>query len=423
MTWLPKSVVCLRYYDRSRFRADAFAAFLLSLQIFPLAIAIPIAIGIHPLYGISGAAVAALLASTFGDSKIRVSAPNVIFITVASSIVARDGVMGLCLSTLLSGVLLMFFGAIRLGAAIRVLPRPVALGFTTGIAVLVVSQQLPDLLGLSSQLRTDHVIQGALAFLRNPVIEPHAIILAFAALVLVAACRRTWRYAPAGLIVIAMGALLVRFGHFPVNAVGAFHGSSPLFPLHLAGVLGFDSFGRIIAPAFAIAVLVAVESLHALVVATALTGETTNPDGELLLQGSANLTSALVGGVPVSGVPSHTLENARLGAQTPVGGMLQAVFLVVFLLIAAPVVRWIPFPAISALILSSLFSMAMWHEIPQLMKAQRLEVASWAATTLLTIFADLLTAISVGMLIGMFLYIRKLLEPARAKPFARLPLW
>src|SRR5712691_9999927 len=133
MTWLPKSVVCFRYYDRSRFRADAVAAFLLSLQIFPLAIAIPIAIGIHPLYGISCAVAASLLASVFGDSKIRVSAPNVIFIAVASSIVAREGILVLSLSTLSAGVLLMFFGAIRLGAAIQVLPRAVTLGFTTGI--------------------------------------------------------------------------------------------------------------------------------------------------------------------------------------------------------------------------------------------------------------------------------------------------
>jgi SulP family sulfate permease len=196
-----------------------------------------------------------------------------------------------------------------------------------------------------------------------------------------------------------------------------------MFPLHLAGVLKFNSFGRIIAPAFAIAVLIAVESLQAIDVATSLTGESTNPDGELLLQGGGNLTSAFVGGLPVSGVSADTLENVPLGAQTPVGGVLQAVFLVVFLLIAAPVVQFTPFPVISAVILSSLFSMTMWREILQLMKAQHLEAASWAATSLLTILADLPTAVSVGMLIGMSLYLRKLRERTRAKPIAHLPLW
>lgn len=335
------------------------------------------------------------------------TAPNVIFVAVASSVAAREGILGLSLSTLLAGILLMFFGAIRLGAAIQGLPRPVVLGWTTGIAVSVVSQQLPDLLGLSSQILGDHIIQRAFALLRNPVLEPHATLLAIAALVLVAACRRTWRHAPAGLIVIALGALSIRFAHFPVQTVGALHGSGPMFPLPLAEVLKFNSFGRIIAPAFAIAVLVAVESLQAVDVATGLTGESANPDGELVLQGSANLTSAFVGGLPLSGVPSHTLENVHLGAQTPVGGILQAVLLGVFLLIAAPVLRLIPLPMISALILSSFLVMTTWQEIPRLLKGPRFEAVAWAAISLLTIFADLPAAIAAGMLIGMFLYIRK----------------
>ena len=197
MTWLPKSVVCLSYYTRSRFRSDAFAAFLLSLQIFPLAIAIAIAIGVHPLYGISCAAVAGLLASIFGDSKIRVSTPSVILIAVASTIVARDGILGLCLSTLLAGVLLMFFAAIRLGAAIQVLPRPVAVGFTTGIAVLIISAQLPNLFGLSSQIPTDQVARGALTVMRHVThSEPHAVVLAFAALVTMVVGSKTLRHVP-----------------------------------------------------------------------------------------------------------------------------------------------------------------------------------------------------------------------------------
>ena len=415
MTWLPKSVVCLSYYDRSRFRSDAFAALLLSLQIFPLAIAIAIAVGVHPLYGVSCAAVAGLLASIFGDSKIRISAPNVIFVAVASSVVAREGILGLSLSTLLAGVLLMFFGAIRLGAAIQVLPRPVALGFTTGIAVLVVIEQLPDLLGLSPQIRADQAARGALTVVRHVMqSEPHAIILAFAALVTMVVCSRTLRHAPAGLIVVALGALLVTIGHFPVRTAEAFYGPGPIFPLRPAGVLGPDRFGGIVAPAIAIAVLVAMESLQAMGVATGLTGERSNPDGELFLQGGANLASACVGGLPASGISAHTRENARLGAQTPVAGILQAVFLAVFLLLAAPVVRFIPLPVISALILSSVFSMTTWQEIPRLTKAPRSEAVAWAVTSLLTIIADLPTAIAVGMLIGMLLYIRKLRESALA---------
>jgi len=418
MTWLPKSVVCLRYYNRSRFRADAFASFLLSLQIFPLAIAIPIAIGIHPFSGIFCAAVTSLVASILGDSKIRVSAPNVIFIAVASSIVARDGILGLSISALLAGVLLIFFGSIRLGVAIQAFPRPVAVGFTTGIAVLIVSQQLPALLGLGSQIPAGHVIQRALTLLQNRQIEPHATILAFGAFALVAVCRRVSRYVPTGLIVIAMGVFLVRFAHFPVHTVGAFQGSSPMFPSHLAGVFKSGSFGRNIAPAFAIAVLVAIESLQAIGLASGLTGECSDPDGELILQGGANLASACVGGLPVSGVSSQTLENVRLGAQTPVAGILQAVFLMLFLLLTAPVVRLIPHPVISALVLSSVLSMTRWREIHGLRKERRIEGGAWAATLLLTIIVDLPIAIALGMFTGMFLYIRRLRDAGLAKTIA-----
>jgi SulP family sulfate permease len=408
MTWLPKFVVCLGYYDRFRFRSDAFAALVLALEIFPLAIAIAIASGVHPLYGIACTAVAGLLASILGDSKIRVGAPNIVFVAVAASIVGREGIPGLALSTLLAGVLLLFFGAIGLGAAINALPRPVAVGFSTGLAVLIFSEQLPDLLGISSQLPTVHITHGALTGVRNAMqIEPHAIILGLVAFVLMVACRRALRYVPAGLIVVTVGALLVKFGHFPVRTIGAFYGSKAMFPLHPAGVLRFDLFGNILAQGFAIAVLVAIESLQAIGLATRLTGERHNLDGELFVQGGANLGSAFVGGLPVSGVSSHTFENGRLGAQTPVAGILQAVFLVMFLLLMAPLFRFIPLPMISALILSSFFRMTRWQEIPRLMKAPRFEALAWTATSLLTIFADLPVAIAVGMLIGMFLHIRK----------------
>src|SRR5216684_3233418 len=211
MTWRPKFVVCLSYYDRFRFRSDAFAALVLALQIFPIAIAIAVATGVHPLYGISCTAIDGLLASSLGDSKIRVTAPNVAFVAVASSIVAREGILALSLATLLAGVLLMFFGSIGLGEGIRMLPRPVIAGFSTGIAVLVVSQQVPDLLGIGSQIVANPVLQAARTVVRYPAqIEPRAIILAVATLILIVACRRASRLFPASLIAFTMGALLVK---------------------------------------------------------------------------------------------------------------------------------------------------------------------------------------------------------------------
>ena len=233
------------------------------------------------------------------------------------------------------------------------LPRPVIVGFLTGIAVLVVSQQVPTLLGIGSHIVADPVPREGLALARYPVqIEPRAIILAIATLILIMACRIASRNVPAGLIAVTMGALLVKFGHFPVRTIESLFGSDlRSFPFHP----GFrvDHIGSILAQGFAIAVLVAVESYQAMGLAADLTGERFNSNGELFVQGSANIASAFAGGPPASGVSSYTFDNARLGAQTPIAGILKAVFLVVFLLLMAPLLQFIPLPVISAIILSS----------------------------------------------------------------------
>lgn len=205
----------------------------------------------------------------------------------------------------------------------------------------------------------------------------------------------------------------MKFGHFPVHTIEAFYGSN-LVPihLHLAGPVRLDLLGTILAQAFAIAVLVAIESLQAMDLASSLTGERFSLDGELFVHGGVNIASAFAGGLPVSGASSYTSENVLAGAQTPMAGIMQAVFVVVFLLLLAPLVRFIPMPVISAIILASVCGVTNWREIPQLMKGQRLEAGAWLATFFLTITTDLPTAIAAGMLIALFLYVRKQRFPA-----------
>jgi SulP family sulfate permease len=406
MNWVPKSVVCLRYYTFGRFRSDFFAALILSLQLFPLALAIAIASGLRPLYGVYCAAGAGLLAATFGNSKIRVSAPNIVFLSVASSIVAREGVLALSLSTLLAGILLIFFGAIRLGAAIRVLPRPVVLGFLTGIAVLVATQQLRDLIGVNSQIPTSHTPGQVLQIFRHDIdIEPQAIILAIATLAVIVVARKICRHIPASLIVMAVGALLAKYSHFPVHTIAAPYDSHlTLFPLNKHGPLRLDLLSSIVGQAFAIAVLVASESLQALGIASTFTGEDVDPNGELFVHGGVNIAAAFAGGLPASGISSLTSESAQAGAQTPVAGMMQAVFLLALLVPIGPLLPFIPLPVVSGIVVESIRSMASWREISHLLKGRRLELGAWLATSLLTVTADLPVAVAAGMLIALFLY-------------------
>jgi SulP family sulfate permease len=332
------------------------------------------------------------------------------FVAVASSIVGREGVLGLSVSTLFAGVLLIFLGSVRLGTAVSMVPRPVVLGFSTGIAVLVVSGLLFNLLGTRSQILADEIRERAMTVPQIMAIDPKAIALATGTLILTMGGRRVFRfqYVPGGLIAIVMGALLVRFWHFPARTIEQ-SCASTLMSLHLylTGLLRLDLLGSVLAQAFAIAILVAMESLHAMGHAATLTGERLNPNRELLVHGGVNIACSVVGGLPASGVCVYTSTNARAGAQTPVAGMLHALFLLGLLLLMAPLVRFIPLPVISAVLLSSVCSMTHWREIPRLMKGPRADAGAWLATSLLTVATDLPMAIAAGTLIGMFLYIRK----------------
>jgi SulP family sulfate permease len=404
MTWLPKSVVCLRYYDRFRFRSDLLASLILALEAFPFCIAIAITSGLPAVYGVSGAVAASLVASALGDSKIRVSAPSLVFIVVASSVVAREGISGLFLSTLLAGVLLIFFGAIKVGVAIQKLPRPLTVGLSTGVAFLLVIKTLPGLLGISTQAATDGMPWGPLRHLREvSQVESRALFLGLAALILIGSIKMTIRHLPAGLLVMATGALLVRFGHLAVPAVGIVQPA--LFSWHVRTAFRPELLSSVISHAFMIAVLVAIESLQATNVASDLTGEGVNPNIELAVQGGANIAAALVGVLPVCGNPSYTSKNVLFGAQTPTAGILQSLFLTGILLLVAPVLGFVPLPVIAALIFSSVWSMQHWKELPRLFKIGWAQVAAWIAISLLTII-DLTTAIAVGVLVTMFLYIR-----------------
>jgi SulP family sulfate permease len=407
--WLPKSVLCLRYYNRFRFRSDLRAGLILSAQIFPVSIAVAIASGLSPIYGISCAAIAGLFASGLGESKVRISAPNVLFVTVASGIVSEHGVLGLSLSTSLTGIVLIVLAGTGLAAAVPFIPRAIVAGLSSGVAVLVVSGVVSDLFGVRSPIFVSEIHEGVVELLqRASLVSPSATITATATLTLILLCRKVSALIPASLIATSIGVLLVKFHLLHVQTIGSPLGSVVwLFHPFPIGLLRPDFLGGALGPAFAIAILAAFQSLEAMDLAGSLAGERHSSKVELFIQGGANIGSSLFGGLPISGSYVHTATNVRSGAQTPVAGMLLAVFLPAFFCLALPFVPSIPLPVISGILLSSVCTMSHWREIPRLVKLSRSDACAWLATALLTIASDLLTAIAVGMLIGMFLYIQK----------------
>jgi SulP family sulfate permease len=406
--WLPKSVVCLRYYSQFRFRSDVRASLILTAQIFPVSIAIAIASGLRPIYGVSCAAVAGLLASGLGESKVRISAPNILFVAVAAGIVSKHGVLGLSLSTLLAGIFLVFLAGTGLAAAVPFIPRAIVAGLSNGVAVLVLSGLAPDFFGVRPLISVDEARTGVVAILQHTsLISPSATIMATATLTLILLCRKVSVLIPASLIATSIGVLLVKFHLLPLQTIGSSFGSVVWLFHSLPNGSNRVDFSGVLGPAFAIAILSAFQSLDAMDLAGSVAGERYSSKIELLVQGVANLSCSLVGGLPISGSYIDTSTNVRGGGQTPAAGMLQSVFLLVLFFVATPLVPFIPLPVISAILISNVLTLSQWREVPRLVRLSWGNACAWLATSLITITTDLLTAVAVAMLIGMFLYIQK----------------
>ena len=407
-TWLPKSVVCLRYYNLFRLRSDLIAAAAIALDMFPVCVAMSIICGVALSNGVYGAMIAGLLSSLLGGTKIQISAPNLAALTLASSIVSRGGAGDLFLTTMMVGAVLLFLATTGLGAAVRFIPQAVVTGITTGLAVLILAGLLPSLLGLKRGVTLTPGSAGAAALFS--MISVPAVLVASVTLILMIFGAQVSRFIPAGLLAMAIAALFVQVAHIPVHVIGGNYGAQTarlnfLFPMAHSEHL--DLSGSIIAEALAIAVLMAIESVAAEQLATSLTGERQRPRLGLLVDGAANVVCAFVGGLPASGDVSYTAANAQYRAQTPVAGIIQSAFQLLLLLLIAPFAGLIPLPAMAAILLSRVFSMPHWRKAFGIMRLRNTETGAWLATTLLTLATPFPMAMACGMLISMSLLMRQ----------------
>ncbi len=404
--WLPKSVVCLRYYDSFRFRSDLTAALTVSLEMFPTSIAMAIMCGLTFRNGVYGAVIASFLTSILGRTKVQISAPNLTVLAIASSIVSRGGVRDLSITAMLAGAFLVFLAVTGLGSAVRFIPRSVVVGFSTGLAILIITGLSPDLLGMRSAIQANNVRMGATAAMQSlSRISTPAVMMASATLVLIAACRKISAFIPVSLIAMTVGALSVKFWHVPVQMIGTNHSSAWLpFLSPFDRSLNLDLPGGVFAQSMAIAVLIAIESMETGKLTATLTGERQQPRAELFLDGAANIACSLVGGLPASDSSPYTAMNARGGAQTPMAGMLQAMFQLALLLLVAPFAQFIPLPVVAAILVWNVFGMPHWGRVLGLLKLP-VQASAWIVTSMLTIATDFPMAMAGGMLIAMFLSI------------------
>jgi SulP family sulfate permease len=406
---LPKSILCLRDYSWRTFAGDLLAGITVGLVALPLAMAFAIASGVPPQAGLYCAIVAGFLISALGGSTTQIGGPTGAFVVVVFGIVSKYGLDGLFMCTLMAGVILVALGLTGLGTAVKFIPRPVVVGFTNGIAVIIASTQIKDFFGV----KLDNMPGDFLG--RIEVLARHFGSLSlletglgiFSLLVIVAFMRFVKRVPGMIMALFAATALVVLF-KLPVETIGTRFGGIPSgFPHLKVPQFHVELLRPLFAPAITVAMLGAIESLMTAVVSDRMSGSKHNPNVELVGQGIANICSPLFGGLPATGAIARTATNIRSGAKTPVAGMVHALTLLAIVLFAAPLARFIPLSTLAAILFVVSYNMGEWREIPELLKLSPLEVGTWLVTFGLTVFADLTVAVEAGMILAALVFIRK----------------
>src|SRR6266700_2153022 len=410
--WLPKSVLCLKSYTKRLFLADLLSGITVGLVALPLAMAFAIASGVPPEAGLYCAIVAGFVISALGGSKTQIGGPTGAFVVVVFGIIAKYGVDGLFMSTFMAGILLLILGATGLGTAVKFIPRPVVVGFTNCIAVIIASTQLKDFFGLKIDKVPGEFLARIQTVVRNfSSFSPLETTLAVVSLAVIIIFMRYVKRVPGYIVALFLGTAAVLLFKLPVETIGTRFGGIPSgLPTLRVPHFHLDLLRPLISPAITVAMLGAIESLMSAVVSDRMSGDKHNPNVELVGQGVANILSPLFGGLPATGAIARTATNIRSGAKTPVAGMVHALTLLAIIVFAAPLARFIPLSVLAAILLVVSYNMGEWREIPELFKQSRFEIVAWLVTFLLTVFADLTVAVEAGMILAVLVFIRKVTQ-------------
>jgi SulP family sulfate permease len=410
----PKLLTVLREgYGLADFRADLISGLTVAIVALPLSMAIAIASGVTPGRGLYTAVVGGLIVSLLGGSRFQIGGPAGAFIVLVALTVDRHGVDGVMLATLMAGAFLIAAGFLRLGTYIKFIPYPVTVGFTAGIAVIIFASQIRDLLGITLAGKEPGEFIPKLEALAGGLhtANPSAISVAVGSIALIAVLRRlrpTW---PGILIAVVIAAFATWVFAFPVETIGTRFGGIPReLPFPSLPAFSLAKAQAVLPDAIAFALLGAIESLLSAVVADGMTGRRHRSNCELVAQGVANIGSALFGGICVTGTIARTATNVRAGARGPVSGMLHSVFLLLFMLIAAPLASFIPLAALAAVLAVVAWNMAEKHEFATLIRSSWADATVLLATFLLTVFRDLTEGILVGFALGAVIFVNRMAQ-------------
>ena len=414
---VPKLVTTLKDYSREQFTRDVGAGVIVGIVALPLAIAFAIASGLSPERGLYTAIVAGFLISALGGSRVQIGGPTGAFVVIVAGIVQRHGVEGLLLATLMAGAILIVMGVVRLGAAIKFIPFPVTIGFTSGIALIIFSSQVKDLLGLEMGVVPAEFLAKWDAYAHAfDSVNPWALLVATLAFAIILVWPKIERRIPGPFVALIVTTALVQVLHLPVETIGGRFGEIHAgLPQPALPPITLSLLGALAGPAFTIAMLAAIESLLSAVVADGMIGGRHRSNMELVAQGVANTVSPIFGGMPATGAIARTATNVKNGGGTPIAGMTHAVTLLLITLFFGRWAGLIPLATLAAILVVVAFHMSEWRTFVSEFRAPKSDVAVLLATFLLTVLVDLTVAIEVGMVLAAFLFMRRMAEVTNIK--------
>lgn len=410
----PMLLTSLKNYNRSQFVKDVTAGIIVAIIALPLSIALALASGVGPEAGIFTAIVAGFVISALGGSSVQIAGPTAAFATIVAGIVAKNGMDGLIIATILAGVFLILMGLCHFGSLIKFIPYTITTGFTSGIAVTIVIGQLKDFFGISypDGVKPIETVEKLKAFFENfSTFNLDALIVGGVSLAILILAPYVLKKVPGSLPAVIVGILMVKFLPLKVATIGNLYTISNSLPtLHIPS-MNLSMIGDALPNAFTIAVLAAIESLLSCVVADGMINGKHRSDMELVAQGAGNIASALFGGIPATGAIARTAANIKNGGRTPIAGIVHSITLVIVLVVLMPFAGMIPMPTIAAILFVVAYNMCQWRTFVHLIRtAPKSDIIVLLTTFILTVVFDLVVAIEIGMVLACLLFIKRMSE-------------
>lgn len=410
--FIPKLIETLKGYTRVQFVRDLLAGLIVGVVALPLAIAFAIASGVSPEKGLYTAVIAGFIISALGGSKVQIGGPTGAFIVIVYGIVQQHGVNGLIIATFIAGGILIIMGIARLGSVIQFIPYPLIVGFTSGIALVIFSSQIKDFLGLRIGAIPADFIEKWVIYGRNiSSLNYYALAIAVFTVLVTFLWPKVTHKIPGSLVAIILSTLATTLLQLPVETIGSRFGSIPTsLPVPVFPHLDFSTIKQLIQPAFTIALLGGIESLLSAVVADGMIGGKHKSNMELVAQGVANISSAVFGGIPATGAIARTATNIKNGGRTPVAGIVHALTLLLIILFVGKWAALIPMATLAGILVVVTYNMSEWENFVAIAKGPRGDAVVLVVTFLLTVIVDLTVAIEIGMILSVFLFMRKMAQ-------------